>query len=565
MLLKISASLILNLFIFFAFQSIEGQNLSLKIVGQDSLQTKTIDSIGYQKTFKDFKSLKSQIQTLSNKLQQAGYIELALGELTKSSQKQLELTIDLRKKYHSIFIYNYSNYFTEEELKNVSHTIEPEYFVIPIPKTEATLDYLNSILVNKGSPFSTLKLQNIEKHNTQDLKAELTPTLSNARTIDNIIVKGYEKFPKSYLKHLLKIKKGNIFNIEDLKTKTSRLQSLQFANELKSPEVLFSKDSTNVYLYIEKAKSNSFDGFLGFGTNEENNKLEFDGYLNLVLVNNLNYGESLRINYKSDEIDQQTFNINLNLPYLFSSPLGTELELNIFKRDSTFTTTKQTANLFYQLNPNQTIFAGITSIKSNNLLNTNFNNLKDYSSTFYNIKYEYIKNNQDANVFRLNFALKASLGTGYREENNVKTNQNRAKLHLEKSFFLNQKNSFYIKSNGAILFSDNYLTNELFRFGGVNSIRGFEENSIEANAFGVLNTEYRYLLSQNLYIHSIIDVAYFENDNINLKEKLFGFGFGFGLFTKSGLLKFNYANGKNDSQQFKLSDSKIHLSLTATF
>lgn len=565
MLLKFSASLILNLFIFFAFQSIEGQNLSLKITGQDSLQTKTIDSIGYQKTFKDFKSLKSQIQTLSNKLQQAGYIELALGELTKSSQKQLKLTIDLKQKYHSIFIYNYSNYFTEEELKNVSHTIQPEYFVIPIPKIEATLEHLNSILINKGSPFSTLKLQNIEKHNIQYLKAELTPTLSKARTIGNIIVKGYEKFPKSYLKHLLKIKKGDIFNIKDLKTKTSRLQYLQFANELKSPEVLFSKDSTNVYLYIEKAKSNSFDGFLGFGTNENNNKLEFDGYLNLVLVNNLNYGESLRINYKSDEIDQQTFNINLNLPYLFSSPLGTELELNIFKRDSTFTTTKQTANLFYQLNPNQTVFAGITSIKSNNLLNTNFNNLKDYSSTFYNIKYEYIKNNQDANVFRLNFALKASLGTGYKEENNVKTNQNRAKLHLEKNFFLNQKNSFYIKSNGAILFSNNYLTNELFRFGGINSIRGFEENSIEANAFGVLNTEYRYLLSQNLYIHSIIDVSYFENNNINLKEKLFGFGFGFGLFTKSGLLKFNYANGKNDSQQFKLSDSKIHLSLTATF
>jgi outer membrane protein assembly factor BamA len=563
--LKISASLILNLFIFLAFHSIESQNLSLKITGQDSLQTKTIDSIGYQKTFKDFKSVQSQIQLLSNKLEQAGYIELTLGELTKSSPKQLELIIDLKQKYYTIYIYNYSNYFTKEELKNVSNTIQPEYFVIPIPKIEASLEHLNSILVNKGSPFSTLKLQNIEKHNTQHLKGELIPTLSKPRTIDNIIVKGYEKFPKSYLKHLLKIKKGDIFNIDDLKEKTSRLQSLQFANELKSPEVLFSKDSTNVYLYIEKAKSNSFDGFLGFGSNEQTNKLQFDGYLNLVLVNNLNYGESLRIKYKSDEIDQQTFNINLNLPYLFSSPLGTELELNIFKRDSTFTTTKQSANLFYQITPNQTVFAGITSSESNNLLNTSSTTLKDYSSTFYNIKYEYIKNTPRSQVFPLNFAVKTSLGTGFRKENNKKTNQNTATLHLEKNLFLNQKNSFYIKSKGAILFSDNYLTNELFRFGGINSIRGFEENSIEANAYGVLNTEYRYLLSQNLYIHSIIDFSYLEHNNINLKEKLFGFGFGFGLFTKSGLLKFNYANGKNDSKKFKLSDSKIHLSLTATF
>ena len=130
---------------------------------------------------------------------------------------------------------------------------------------------------------------------------------------------------------------------------------------------------------------------------------------------------------------------------------------------------------------------------------------------------------------------------------------------------LNNKNSIYLNVEGDMLFSDNYLFNELSRFGGINSIRGFEENSIFANLYSVLNTEYRYSLTPSIYIHTIADAAYYENDLDNLKEKLFGFGFGFGLVTKAGLLKFNYANGLSENQPFQFNNSKIHISLNAFF
>ena len=81
----------------------------------------------------------------------------------------------------------------------------------------------------------------------------------------------------------------------------------------------------------------------------------------------------------------------------------------------------------------------------------------------------------------------------------------------------------------------------------------------------MLNTEYRYQLNDSIYVHSVIDAAYFENRLTNQKEKLFGFGFGFGLITKAGLFKLNYTTGKTEGTNFKLSDSKIHLSLSTTF
>ncbi|HLT32402.1 MAG TPA: BamA/TamA family outer membrane protein, partial [Aquaticitalea sp.] len=127
------------------------------------------------------------------------------------------------------------------------------------------------------------------------------------------------------------------------------------------------------------------------------------------------------------------------------------------------------------------------------------------------------------------------------------------------------KNSFFIRLNGAVLNSTDFLENELFRFGGINSVGGFEENSLIANLFSAINTEYRYELNNSLYIHSVFDASYFENKIVDTKGKLFSYGFGFGLLTKAGLFKLNYSIGKIEKQSFKLSDSKIHLSLSSSF
>ena len=132
-------------------------------------------------------------------------------------------------------------------------------------------------------------------------------------------------------------------------------------------------------------------------------------------------------------------------------------------------------------------------------------------------------------------------------------------------FNLNETNSFYIKNSTSFLSSPNYLTNELFRFGGINSIRGFRENSIDASLFSVLNTEYRYLLDRNTYVHSIIDIAYFENKIITIQEELFGFGVGFALNTKAGLFKFNIANGISKNQNIEFANTKIHILFITRF
>ena len=113
------------------------------------------------------------------------------------------------------------------------------------------------------------------------------------------------------------------------------------------------------------------------------------------------------------------------------------------------------------------------------------------------------------------------------------------------------------------------MINELFRFGGINSIRGFEENSLQANFLATILTEYRHTLSPSLYIHSIVDYGFFEDKTILQKngqrENLLSLGLGVGLQTKNGLLKLAFANGKKNNDNLTFYNSIVNIYYNVKF
>ena len=543
------------------------QSFTLTISGKNQTETKILDSIGYSKKHEDFLSIKTETETLQKTLFKIGYIENEIRASEKLNDSVFLYKLSLKNKFKRLHVYYNKNNFDITSVEHISKKTYNNYFILNLNDVENALAYINSETSKKGFPFSKLKLSEITIKNDSTLKASLKITSQEKqRAINEIIIKGYEKFPKSYLKHFLKIKPKQVFDLNTIKNKTQQLNNLTFSNEIKSPEVLFSKDSTTLYLYLEKAQSNTFDGFLGFGTNEDTNRIQFDGYLNLNLINNLNFGEQFRLLYKSDENDQQTFETDISLPYLFNTPIGADLLLRIFKKDSSFTTVNQSAKIHYQINYKHKIYAGITATESNNLLNTSANTfITDFKTQHYTLAYEYLKPQINNKLFPITSKLFLEAAFGNRKTKLKTEKQSQFTFDAQKIVPLNNKNSLFFRGHSAGLITDTYFENELLRFGGINSIRGFEENSLFASLFGVLNTEYRYQVNNTIYIHSILDAGYFENKVLNSKEKLFGYGFGFGILTKAGLLRFNYANGKNENIRFKLANSKIHISLTTIF
>jgi hemolysin activation/secretion protein len=178
------------------------------------------------------------------------------------------------------------------------------------------------------------------------------------------------------------------------------------------------------------------------------------------------------------------------------------------------------------------------------------------------------------NTTNSNFLEKSSLfittGFGKRITNDspetIGTNkQFYIKLDVLHTFYLNQKNCININSRTNFLNSETYIINELFRFGGSNSIRGFAENSLQANFLTAIQTEYRYVASPSLYIHSIMDYGFYQDDSAKNKGDLIGLGLGIGLHTKNGLLKIAFANGIFNNQEVKFYNTFIHINYNIKF
>ena len=549
------------LFILLIFTlNISGQNFYLKISGKNDLQTKVIDSIAYNKKNLNSKLVFDEVNLFSEKLNKKGFIDNVILTQKKVNDSTLEFNFSLGEKIKFIHI----NIGKNSELKNLQiFETKNDTLILPYSNIEVYLNESLKKLEQNGFALSKLKLVDISK-NKNLLTAMLVLVSDKKRILNDIVINGYDKFPEGFKKNLKKKYKKLLFNKENLKLVNNDFNKIRFVKQTKYPEILFTTDSTKVYVYIEKAKTNSFDGFIGF-SNDENKNLIFNGYVDLALNNALNIGEKLALYWKSDGKNQKTFNIETEIPYIFKSPVGIKAQLNIFKQDSIFQNTKTNLDLGYYLNLNSKIYLGYQETESNDINNLNSSILSDSKNSFITSTFEFKEFNSDDFLFpeKLNFNFK--IGSGKRNSKTQNSNQYFSSLLINYHFYLNEKNAVNLKTHNYFLKSDNYITNELFRFGGINSIRGFNENSLQGNTFISLITEYQLILSKGLYFHSVLDYGYLEDKTTNKTSKLLGLGFGFGLQTKNGLLNFIYANGSSNNEAIKFSNSVVQISLKTNF
>lgn len=535
------------------------QNFYIKSLGSNKSETNILDSIGYNTKHSNAKSVQDESALLLKKTTALGFME---SEITKGG-----------KINDSVFLFNYKlgpktkiiRIYIGRDFKNIWNQVlnyEKDTLTMPFNETESFLNQLLEKLEHNGYSLAKLRLTNLRMQN-KELLAELILSTDAKRQLNDIVINGYDRFPKGHKKNILKAYKNKILNQENVKKIYADFEKFKFVNQSKYPEILFTKDTTKVYVYIEKSKANRFDGFIGF-SNNENSKLKFNGYLDLLLTNIVNRGETLTLFWKSDGNDQKTFNIGIELPYLFKSPFGLKANINFFKQDSTFQNTKTNLALGYFINYNTRLYAGYQSTESSDIQNLNNSNLSDFKNSFLTSNFEY-QNYIRNKLFPERTKISATLGFGSRKSNFNSTAQFFSSLLLKHIFVLNEKNNFQIVSQNYYLKSDEYITNELYRFGGINSIRGFRENSLQANVFGSIITEYQYQIAPNFYIHTILDYGFYKDQTTQSQNNLIGFGFGSGIATKNGIINLIYANGKTANQVVKLSNSLFHISFKTNF
>ena len=528
-----------------------GQNITYKISGHTPSDQSTLESL-----FKTNDSTNLNTKNLSyfkERLNYEGYFNYDINEKSlNDSITNIEIKLNHIIKIIKVpkEVIPYETY----ELLNLTYLkIQKNYLLIDIKQLRNFISELNNFYSSNGFPFNCVQFKpNFTIKDT--IYSNLEIKTSDLRIIDNVIIKGYEKFPKNFIRNYIGIRKNRPVNLISLKKIDTLINELDFVSTSRPSQLLFTDTKSELYLNLKKQNVNEFDGFIGF-TNKEK-KIELSGNLKIQLKNNFNYGESVSIRYVNDESKQETFETNISAPFIFNLPMQLNYNLNYFRKDSTFSNTYQFLKLDYIINNQLRSGIEYDFRKSNTLTKTI--NQEDYESKFVGVSIKNQKLLRRKRGTDWNYLINSKIKFGKRTAENYDSKQLILEASILKNFFLNDKNHIQARFKINHLKSNNYLENELFRTGGVNSIRGFEENSILTNSFLLVNLEYTYGLNDELSVYPLFDLMHTANKIQRTIENLYAFGLGLKIKKNNYNLDLNYTvggvyNNKNENLKSKIS------------
>lgn len=521
------------------------QNLILDVKSSKKIDKDIFNKIRFKKKHKDTISINKELDRIGNYLKKNGFFLNTLDSLKKNNKKHTAY-YNLGKKI-SFTKLDFTNY------KNQTTTLHKEKAnkkLLKIEDLEFYLDKITTDLDNEGKSFSKVYLKDLSI--IQDtLFAKLNIEASSKRKVSRTIIKGYEKFPKSFIKNYFKINDQTTFSNKKLQDISSLTKITPFIEEVKNPEVLFTKDSTTLYIYLKKKKNNSFDGIVNFASKEDGGLL-FNGNIDLQLNNILNTGENFTLFWNSVAEERQEFKLSTKIPYIFNFKFSPEIAFNIYKQDSTFYNTIFTSSFNYNINARLKLGLRYRNEISENL-EASSNDISSFKSNLFGLILNYSILQKDLfNNKKFSFTIKPSFGSRITES--LKSNQIRIESNISYVWKLNQRNSIYIENETGFLNSEKYFTNELFRIGGINSLRGFNEQSIFSRSYTFFNLEYRFLVSNTSYIYSITDFGVINNSNT---DNLLGLGFGYQFIKNNSKINLGLIVGKTNKLPLNFNMTKL--------
>jgi len=435
---------------------------------------------------------------------------------------------------------------------------------------------------NSGYPFAKVKLDSF-KMDSFLFKSTIEVQKGDYYSIDSIIIKGEPRISLNYIKKILQIDNNIAFNQDKLNGISKSINEQRFLKEIKPSEIEFREKGVDLYLYIEDKRANMFDGIIGFlPENEKSGKLLITGELNLNLVNSFGRGEELSLNWEKMESSTQKLNVGFNYPYLFGTNLGIDLDFELYKKDSSFLSLNTGLGLRLFLTYDDYLKAYYRYKSSSRIGDDNLSismNFADIKSNIFGAQYYLNELDYKINP-RKGIVLDLFAGAGLKnitaKQNNVdslilNTDNNtieiEAGINLDIYFPIYKNFVFHFNNKSRYLdqFADNdkevvFFENELYRFGGARSLRGFDESIFYASIYSIQNVEIKYLFEQNSAFYIFWNGAYYYKNVIDEVTEDFPWGFGIGLDfeTGAGIFSLSYALGKQFENPIEIKTAKIH-------
>ncbi len=428
-----------------------------------------------------------------------------------------------------------------------------------------------------GHPFAVVRLDSIAP-SADGLRAALVLDRGRFVRIDSVVVKGTAHINDRYLRAHIGIKPGDPYDEHLVAAVDQRIRELPFVSAKKPAHVLFAPDQTKLYLFLDARRASSINGVLGLQPDPVTSKVRATGDLDLRLRNALRRGEAIDLNWRSLTDQTQDLKVRLNLPYLFNTPFGADGSLKLFKRDTTFLEVTARLALEYLMDRGDKVY-GFANSKSSDRLGrttTATAGLADVSIRSYGLgvareRFDYRFNPRSGH----SLTLEASTGnkttttavigdTDVPEVTSVQYElTGQAVGHLP----VGKRGTVRVAGQGGWMVNDNLYANELYRIGGLRTMRGLNEASVYCSAYAIGTVEYRFLFEQNSNLLLFVDQGWWEDDSKadHPSDAPLGFGVGTSFETKAGIFGITYALSRQGGQPVELRQAKVHFGFTSLF
>ena len=528
---------------------------------------------GLQKKFpKKLKLDTSILYSADNNVRALSY------ELTEKGYFLHEITIDTLEK---TIIINSGRHF-DDIILNGTQSVELSIFkkkksVLRFNPKELA-DYLERQTMkfaNMGFPFVQISLDSIRISEAQ-IEANLKVSKGKYYTFKKLNIKGDSSISQRTIHGIIDYQLNEAYAELKVRDVDRKIEQCSFIASIKPAEIMYTSEGFEIFIYVKSIKVSFLRGALGLQPNPVSQKMALTGEVNLKLENALKKGELLKFNWRSIKPQTQRMNFNFNYPYLFQTPFGIEAQLLLYKRDSTFLDLNTELNISYTLGNGFKLRAHYrflqSSILSGAVSSNEFSSLNGYRTNSYGLSLakQKLDNLVNPSKGRL-FSSKLYVGQRILDEDSTEIldlKNTTLSGHLMYREFLPvfPRHVLHFAALFDFYSSAKIFENELYRFGGLNTLRGFNEEQLFASTKAQLTFEYRFLLDESSNVFLFYDQCFYENvASSYYNDKPFGFGGGISFGSNIGVFAITYAIGKEFSNPIDLRSSKIHFGYTAYF
>jgi outer membrane protein assembly factor BamA len=527
--------------------------------------------------------IKREIQRLLPEFYNQGFLAARIDSLVKDSVAA-KCYLNIGKPYQ--WAHLKSGNVDEGILSSIGYR---DRFFSNKPFNYREVERLNNRIVawceNNGYPFASVKLDSLDV-NDNSVTAVLNLQKNHKTIVDSISIIGNSKLNPVYFYNYIGIKPGDLYNESKFRKTTARVKELPFISESRPFEIIFTEKENKAVFFLEDRQANQADGILGILPDDANpGKVLLTGDLQLRLLNSFGNGELIDLNWRKLQAQTSDLRAQFLYPFLFSTPFGAEGKLDIYKRDTTFINVNSTAGIQYLLSGANFFRVFVTrrssSIQSTHGLEylTALPSYADMRVTLYGIGYKYERFDYRLNPTR-GVRMITNVAAGNRkilkhprinEElyQNIDLNTIQYDFNFIGDLFIptSGRSTIKLSNNSGWIANPGSFENELYRIGGLRTLRGFDEESIFASAFSIMTVEARYLLEQNSYAHIFWNGAWYENNSFGRyrRDLPWGFGAGMSFETKAGIFSFSYALGRQLGNPFQMRTGKIHFGIVSFF